>query len=190
MRLIYDIETDGLLNELTKIHCLVALNLDTGTVYNFSDDDQALPSVDDGILLLSRASLLIGHNVIGFDGPAIKKVSGVDLSTIKTHDTFIMSQTLRYQRDHRHGLAGWGEYLGYKKWEFSDFTSYSRDMLDYCIRDVHVNKRVYDYLLEEFKQVASKNPFISAGLRIEHDAAIFNATARGTGLEFRYRSGS
>ena len=184
MRLIYDIETDGLLNELTKIHCLVALNLDTGTVYNFSDDDQALPSVDDGILLLSRASLLIGHNVIGFDGPAIKKVSGVDLSSIKTHDTFIMSQTLSYQRSHRHGLAGWGEYLGYKKWEFEDFTTYSRDMLDYCIRDVHVNKRVYDYLLEEFKQVASKNPLISAGLRIEHDAAIFNATAREQGWNF------
>ena len=184
MRLVYDIETDGLLNECTTIHCIVALNLDSGTVYNFTTANDQYGSIADGIEVLKKAELLVGHNVIGFDGPAIKKISGVSLAHVKTHDTFIMSQVLRYNREHKHGLGGWGQWLGYKKFEFDDFSSYSKEMLDYCIRDVHVNKRVYDVLLEELKTIKDKNPLIAAGLRIEHDVAQFNVEARTEGWNF------
>ena len=184
MRLIWDLETDGLLNELTKIFCIVALDYDSGNLYRWSDDDTSLPSVASGLEFIANADLRIGHNLIGFDNVVATRFSGIDFNSLKTHDTFIMSQTLKYQRDHKHGLAGWGQHIGYQKFEFDNFTEYSRDMLDYCIRDVHVNKRIYDILLNEFKQIHSKNPLISAGLRIEHDAAIFNATAREQGWNF------
>ena len=108
----------------------------------------------------------------------------MSLAHVKTHDTFIMSQVLRYNREHKHGLGGWGQWLGYKKFEFDDFSKYSKEMLDYCIRDVHVNKRVYDVLLEELKTIKDKNPLIAAGLRIEHDVAQFNVEARTEGWNF------
>ena len=39
MRLAFDIETDGLLQDLTKIHCIVIINIDDGTKYKFGPKD-------------------------------------------------------------------------------------------------------------------------------------------------------
>ena len=119
MRLVYDIETDGLLNEYTKIHCIVVHNLDTGTMYSYSDDDNLHGSIRDGVQLLSNATLLVGHNIIGFDNVAIDRLYGTSLNSLKIHDTFVMSQVLRYKRSHKHGLAGWGEHLSNNKMNFN-----------------------------------------------------------------------
>ena len=184
MRLVYDIETDGLLNEYTKIHCIVAYNLDTGTMYSYSDSDVALPSIADGVSLLSNASLLVGHNVIGFDHVAINRLFDTDLHDVKTHDTFVMSQVLRYKRNHKHGLAGWGEHLGNSKMNFDKWDEYSKEMLKYCQQDVKVNVDIYHALIAEFKKIAEKRPLIAEGLRVEHDTAIFNARVREQGWRF------
>ena len=125
MRLVYDIETDGLLNECTKIWCLVAHNTETGTTYCYSDHDDSLPPISDGVNLLRNATNLIGHNIIGFDHAVIKKLYDVDLFKVKSYDTLIMSQVLRYKRPHKHGLAGWGEYLNNSKIDYHDWSNYS-----------------------------------------------------------------
>ena len=65
MKLVYDIETDGF--DATKVWCLVAHNLDSGTTYKFSDYDDSLPGMDDGCAVLNNAEVLMGHNIIGFD---------------------------------------------------------------------------------------------------------------------------
>ena len=184
MKLVYDIETDGLLNEYTKIHCIVAHNLDTGAMYSYSDNDDRLPSIADGVSLLSNASLLVGHNIIGFDNVAIDRLYGTDLNSKKIHDTFVMSQTLRYKRNHKHGLAGWGEALGNSKMDYSDWSAYSREMLRYCQQDVKVNVDVYNALVEEFKKIAAKRPLIKEGMQVEHDTAVFNARTREEGWNF------
>ena len=185
MRLVYDIETDGLLKECTKVWCLVALNLDTGTVYKYSDFDSKLPGMESAVQLLANATLLVGHNIIGFDNAVIKKLYGVDLNgTVKCHDTFIMSQVLSYKRKHKHGLKGWGEYLQNSKIDYDDWSHYNQEMLRYCVQDVRLNKDIYDVLTEEFKSIHARNPLIAEGLRIEHDAAIFNAEAREDGWRF------
>ena len=49
MKLIFDLETDGLLPELTKIHCLVAKDIETNQVYSYRPD-----KVEDGLELLSE----------------------------------------------------------------------------------------------------------------------------------------
>ena len=110
MKLVYDIETDGL--DPTVIWCLVAIDADTGTTYKFSDYDSDLLSLADGLALLERADILIGHNIIGYDNVMIERLHGLKLNSKKCYDTFVMSQTLRYKRGHKHGLAGWGEHLG------------------------------------------------------------------------------
>ena len=45
MRLIFDIETDGLLPQLTKIHCIVAKDIDTNQVYAFFQNSIPLASI-------------------------------------------------------------------------------------------------------------------------------------------------
>ena len=95
-----------------------------------------------------------------------------------------MSQTLRYKRNHKLGLAGWGEALGNSKIHFDQWHEYSKEMLRYCMQDVKVNVDIYNALLEEFKQLYKINPLIREGLRIEHDAAHFNAFTRERGWRF------
>lgn len=182
MKLVYDIETDGI--DATKVWCLVAYNLDTGTTYQFSDYDDALGSMEDACALMERAEAVIGHNIIGFDNMVMKKLYNLDLNSKKVYDTWVMSQTLKYKRSHKHGLAGWGEFLGNAKIEFDDWEKYSREMLRYCTQDVMVNVDVYNHLMAEFKEISAQNPKIGNGLLIEHDTAKFNAFVKERGWNF------
>ena len=182
MKLCYDIETDGL--DATKIWVLIAQNLENGTVYKFSDHDNLHGSIRDGVSLLVNAELLVGHNIIGFDNRVIDDLYGTDLNSKRIHDTFVMSQTLRYKRSHRHGLAGWGEALGNSKGDYNDWSNYSKDMLRYCIQDVKVNVDVYNKLLAEYASIFKTNPKIKEGLKVEHDTAVFNAKVRARGWKF------
>ena len=180
MRLCYDIETDGL--DATKIWVLIAQNLDTNQIYKFSDHDNLHGSIQDGVNLLANADLLVGHNIIGFDNRVIDNLYGTKLNTKRIHDTFVMSQTLRYKRKHKHGLAGWGEALGNSKISYDDWSNYNKEMLKYCIQDVKVNVDVYNKLLAEYTKLYAKNPLIKEGLRIEHDTAKFNVAVREKGF--------
>ena len=69
MRLIFDLESNGLLDELDRIHCLCLKNIDTEETYSFAPSE-----VKTGVKMLMEADLVIGHNIIAFDIPAIKKV--------------------------------------------------------------------------------------------------------------------
>ena len=62
MRLVYDIECNGL--DPDTIWCIVAYDLNTGTEYAFSDHDNLHGSISDGVALLGRSDLLIGHNIL------------------------------------------------------------------------------------------------------------------------------
>ena len=182
MRLCYDIETNGL--EPDTIHCMVIYNLDNNQTYKFSDVDPAHMGILDGIRMLQKADLLVGHNIISFDNYWIKQLYNIDLSNIKIHDTLIMSQVLRYKRQHRHGLGAWGQFLKNRKIEFDQWHSYTKEMMKYCVQDVHLNVDVYHYLVKEFKAIAQKNKLIVKGLQVEHAAAIFNTRTRERGWNF------
>ena len=183
MKLCYDIECDGL--DPTELFCIVAQNLDTQLIYKFTkDENDGLPSIRDGVRLLENAALLVGHNIIGFDNRVVDKLHGTNLNDKRCHDTFVMSQTLRYKRSHKHGLAGWGEHLGNSKWQFDDWEKYSPEMLKYCVQDVKVNVDIYNALLAEYSAIYAKNPKIKQGLKVEHDCAVFNAKVRELGWNF------
>ena len=182
MKICYDIETDGF--DANVIWCLVAQNMETGIVYKYSDHDDKLPSIKDGVSLLSNAKVLIGHNIIGFDNVQVDKLYGTDLNSKKCYDTWVMSQVLRYKRTHKQGLAGWGEHLNNSKIHYDDWSGYSKEMLRYCVQDVKLNVLVYNELLKEYKAIHSKYPLIKQGLKIEHDAAVFNAKTKTRGWKF------
>jgi len=177
MKLVFDIETNGI--EATKVWCIVAQDVDTKKVYKWKPDD-----IQSGINFLLNADALIGHNIIGYDLAVLTDLYGVDFYHKKIYDTWIMSQVLNYKRGHKHGLGGWGEHLGFSKFDFDNWDSFSEEMLTYCVRDVELNTKVFELLMKEFKDQSAKKPLLANGLRAEHDAAIFEAKVRMKGWLF------
>jgi DNA polymerase-1 len=185
MKLVFDIEGNGLLPELTDIWMLVIKDRETQTIYKFSDYTPALPSMKDGLDMLSKADVLIGHNVFGYDLPALHKIYGWVLPfDMKVHDTWILSMLNRYKRKHRHGLEGWGEHLGFQKGNFSDWSAYSNEMLRYCVNDVMLNDKVYDVLLREAAALIKRNPLYSKRIEVEMYIARLNAQLNQKGWVF------
>ena len=144
MQLVFDIETDDL--KATKIHCIVAQDVDTEEIFRFPPD-----KLQEGYEFLTTADTLIGHNIIGFDIPMVHKFSDVDLSNIPVIDTLVFSRLFNPNRDGGHSLEKWGYKLGYHKIEFSDYINYSEDMMTYCVRDVQLNAVVLKELRKESK---------------------------------------
>ena len=160
--LVFDIETDGL--DPTKIHCIVAQDVDTMDVFTF-DNTQ----LDEGYDMLSSATKLIGHNVIGYDIPVIKKLAGLDLSDKKIVDTLVLSRLFNPTREGNHGLEGWGYRLGFRKGDFGQqedaWDAYTPQMLEYCKNDVLLNTKVYEALKLESRG------FTPQSVQIEHAVA-------------------
>lgn len=90
-RYAFDIETNGLLDDLDTVHSLVIQDIDTGRVWSCHDQPTYGPSgnttihsmgeasrpsttIADGLRLLEGADEIIGHNIIKFDIPALQKV--------------------------------------------------------------------------------------------------------------------
>jgi DNA polymerase I-like protein with 3'-5' exonuclease and polymerase domains len=144
MKLVFDIETDGLYQDSKNIWCMVAVDEDDNS-YSFKQDE-----IDKGIELLKSADVIIGHNIIGFDVPVIKKLTGVDLyQHTKILDTLTLSRLFHPTREGGHSLEKWGYKLNYHKAEQPEFDCYSDKMLDYCLRDVKLNKLVLNHLRKE-----------------------------------------
>lgn len=71
--LIFDLETDGLLYDLTRIHCLVIYDCEADQTLVYNDEGSKEPIVR-GISRLEEADCIVGHNIIGYDIPAIQKL--------------------------------------------------------------------------------------------------------------------
>tara|TARA_B100000795_G_scaffold171456_1_gene129236 strand:+ start:1327 stop:3180 length:1854 start_codon:yes stop_codon:yes gene_type:complete len=181
-KLIWDLETNGLIPEVNKIWCLVMQDITTKDIFSYSDYDDNLPSLEEGLQKLSEADLIAGHNIIGYDLPVLKRLLGWEPRPSQTvWDTLLMSQLCMFQRTHRHGLAGWGEFFKYPKGDYNDWTNYNQEMLTYCIQDVTLNTKVYERLSREASIQIKARPQFKQALNLEHDFAIVNAeiTAKG-----------
>jgi len=158
LNLIIDIEADGL--EPTVIFCIVAICADTKKVYTF-DNTQ----IKEGCKFLSDADKLIGHNILGYDIPAILDIEGVDLYDKRIVDTLVLSRLFQPNREGGHGLESWGYRLKLLKGDYGDdnehaWDSFTPEMLEYCINDVKLNHKVYDHLKIESKGYTSKSVII------------------------------
>jgi len=138
--IVFDIETDDL--DATKVWCIVAKEVD-GNTYKFGPDE-----LEDGLDLLRSANTLIGHNIIGFDLPVLKKLFNFTYSG-KIIDTLVMSRLYNPIRENGHSLKTWGYRLGVPKQEQPEFDNYTPQMLDYCVQDVVLNEAVYKFLQKE-----------------------------------------
>ena len=80
LRFVADIESDGLLDQMTVIHSLCLINAETGEQFSCTDHPFEHPegitvlSIDEGLRLLLTADKMCFHNGIKFDVPAIQKI--------------------------------------------------------------------------------------------------------------------
>jgi DNA polymerase-1 len=185
MAVVFDIEADDLYPAVKKVWLLCTEDTETGEAKAFSDYDPELPSLQEGLDYLHTCKIIVGHNIIGYDLVVMDKLLDWKPKPEQViYDTWIMSMLLRYKRPHKHGLAGWGGYLGYPKIDYNDFSKYTKDMLKYCQRDVSLNVKVYQKLVEEVKSTMKINPLFKVGLKVENEFARIEADIRTHGWRF------
>ena len=172
MRLVFDIEADNLLFDVKKIHCIVAKDVDTKEVYEFEPWDIA-----EAVELLSQADTLIGHNIVGYDLPVLKKLYGFTY-TGEVVDTLLLSK-LRYPERPSHSLASWGETINFPKLEFKEFENYTQEMMDYCVNDVKLSYALASFLM---KRINHKKDYVA----LEHKVLEIQTEAEQFGVSFDY----
>ena len=161
--LVFDLESNGLLNDVTKIHCLVIYEQETGETLVYNDEGNAEP-ITRGVQRLEDSDVIVGHNVIGYDIPCLRKIYPWFSPTAMVVDTLLLSrlyhtdmlnidQTRKFkqmplQLYGRHSLESYGYRLGVYKGSFgkdTDWQEWSQEMQDYCVQDVNVTRKLCDH---------------------------------------------
>ena len=172
MKIIYDIETNGLVDTVDTIWLVVTKNIDTNEVITFSDYDVDSKPLNELVPFLNKATVLIGHNIIGYDNVVMHKLlNWVPPTSIKMIDTMIISQMNNFRREGKHSLKNFGLILNDAKGESPDFLKYSPEMKTYAIQDVNLNHKVYKYVINEAQQLIANRPKFQQALKTEHAIA-------------------
>ena len=138
MRIVMDIETNGLLEDVSRIHCLSYLNIDVEDcdIITLTNYDQMRE------LLLQNNLEICGHNIVRYDVPVLEKLLGIKI-TARLIDTLGLSWYL-YPSEIKHGLEQWGEKLGVEKPKIKDWSNLRlKDYIHRCESDVEINKLLF-----------------------------------------------
>jgi hypothetical protein len=96
-KIVFDVESDGFVNEATKAWCISTYDIMNKTSVTFSDNDSNCPSISEGLKYIAKADELIGHNIIMYDIPLLEKLFNFKTDA-RFVDTFLMSQLLNFNR--------------------------------------------------------------------------------------------
>ena len=166
--LFFDIETNAIedwsnLSDLHTVHCLSIYDPTTPKMITYHG-----AGIKNGLQELAKADRIVGHNVIGFDLPALSKMYSFHPPLIRVLDTMVMAKCivadvrnddfLRKNYDKSligsHSLKAWGlrlsklTKLSYGE-EDGAFDSYNDEMRKYCERDTIVTQILFDYLKQQ-----------------------------------------
>lgn len=160
---VLDIEANGLLDTITKIWCFVFRSLDGKEVNAFGPTE-----LKDAVKYLESCDVIIGHNMLSYDLPAIKKILGFEYKGTVV-DTLIMSRMLnpkrmlppdaKNRRAGPHGLYAWGVRVGVDKPEIEEWGEWNEDIMHRCKEDTSINVKTYHLLMEESKANSWVAPF-------------------------------
>jgi DNA polymerase I-like protein with 3'-5' exonuclease and polymerase domains len=208
MRLVLDLESNGLLPEMDTIHCIVLRDLDTGNLISCADQP-GYHSLETALDFIKEARLIVGHNIIKFDLPAIRKIyPGFELHPdVSFYDTLVVSRVMWPELEPvdasrfchiekkyfgRHSLAAWGERLNVSKIKFKEeskkdndeiedvWAKWTETMQTYCEGDVLVSTKLYEYL--------SCQEIDHRCLELEHQFALVMAEQEAFGFPFNEKA--
>lgn len=197
---IFDLETDGFLEDVTKIHCMVINDTESGDVQTFVGKE-----VKNGIRQLEELSnngqIIVGHNAIKFDIPVIDKLfPNNTINHAVVEDTLVLSRLIYAHLGDidagllqkgkipgrlfgSHSLEAWGYRLGEHKGDYTGgWEQFSQEMLDYNVQDTIVTAKLYAKLLsKEYSKRATD---------LEHSVAWLMAKQERNGFVFDVKAGA
>ena len=158
---VVDIETNGLKNEATEIHCIVAKEYTTGKVKTWVQEE-----CEQFGKWSKLVDTFIMHNGLSFDAPLLNKFTNSSIQSNQIRDTLLESQLFNPIRDKGHSLKAWGEKLNFNKGEVESFDYYTPAMLEYCKQDVELTFKVAKYLEKERKNFSKESLNLENQIRI------------------------
>jgi hypothetical protein len=192
LRLVFDIESDGLLDAATMIHCIVAADLDSDRVDAFGPGQ-----IKEALVRLAKARYLTGHNICGFDLPLLQRLHGwMPSQGCAVVDTLItgrlvlpnlidLDQQATAMGDPplgkllgRSSLEAWGARFGIPKigTDIEVWKTFTPEILERCIGDVQLCKQLWQFL-----QPDGQPP---QALALEHRVAAICDEITDTGIPF------
>ena len=141
--IIFDVESNGLLDDATKIHCLSYIDTDR------EKDIITLYDYDDMRLLFSVKKHFVGHNIIRYDIPLLEKLLDIKIDA-RLYDTLPMSWVMNPTRS-KHGLDSFFPDFGIEKPKIDDWSNLSIEDYSYrCEEDVKITQALWNNLLQRF----------------------------------------
>lgn len=173
MKLIFaDIETDGI--NPTKIH-FVRVKTEDGFAQTFFDMQLFKTWVE-----FFLPDKWVFHNGLGFDVWHINRLVAPLINPRSVIDTFVVSRLVAFEKHVTHSLKELGEYVGYKKMDFSGpWDVCTEEMIKYGEQDVEVLQEIF----EHYKPYIYSQDWAKA-MRVEHDMAIISWDMNQNGFTF------
>lgn len=190
--LLFDLETNGLLDEVTQLHCIATLDTQTSEERIYSS---LAGDLEDGLAAIMKAHRIGGHNVIKFDIPVLQKLYPTfQIDKAQVFDTLIAARLiwtnikdtdagllksgrLPGKKFGSHSLEAYGYRLGEMKGEYEGgWETVNQDMLDYCIQDIRVTNKLW-------QKIKQKN-YSKRALSLEHEVAWLIAQQERNGFVF------
>lgn len=209
MAKIFDIETNGFLEETNVCHVLVIKDTVTKQVTRYTVKTAHLGYEELANATISKVHI-VAHNGIKFDIPALQKLYPLYVfDKDYVVDTLVMSRVMfpdLYDNDvklvakglmpsslmKRHSLEAWGYRLGERKIDYVEwcadnsidepFAKWSQEMEDYCVQDVLTLEKLYEFLMAE------KYPAMP--IKLEHDVQWILARQERHGFLFDMKKAS
>jgi DNA polymerase-1 len=179
LRVVIDIEANSL-NRPTQIWLIVCKDIDTGKLEIFRNVTSITEEKERFLSYSRNVRLWIGHNWLGYDYPVISSLlnhSIPDVASISC-DTLIISKMVAYSRK-GHSIEDYGLEFGREKIKFNDWTKWSQEMEDYCVRDVDICHEVY----RKYAKYIG-NPQQRAGILLEHQFQLLVNSLHSNGFSF------
>jgi DNA polymerase-1 len=109
--------------------------------------------------------LWVGHNWLNYDYPVLNDLLKLEVMDLpeRSIDTLLISRLVDYSRPTGHSIESYGLEFSLEKGKFNDFKKYSKEMEDYCVRDVDICLKVY---LKYLKYLS--NPEHKYSILLEH----------------------
>ncbi len=180
MRVVIDIECNRLHNP-DQIWVIVVKDIDTGVRHIFRNVTRDEVCKESFRSFWRDVRYVVGHNICGYDLPIIARLLGVETcqDSLTVIDTLIISRMADYAGRKSHGIKDFGIEFELYKGEFKDWSKWSQEMEDYCVRDVDICHKVYTKYLRYIK-----NPKHEASINLEHSFQIVANSLHDNGFAF------
>jgi len=180
MNVVLDIEANSL-NNPSQIWLIVCKIIDSDRIEifrNLTTDEEERTRF---IRFTDQVRTFIGHNILGYDLPHIERLLALAWPTDRVVDTFILSKLIDFPRK-GHSVEDYGVEFGLEKIKFNDWTKWSQEMEDYCVRDVHITHRIYT----KYSRYVH-NPEHHKSIELEHNFQVVVNSLKSNGFAFNLR---